>query len=153
MTIKLRPEQRKLWRRIYLNAFETGANVRESCAMADESVAEWEARGAFEEVDESSSSTIRECIPHTHLRLRVKLGDSNARPSPGDIVTHAEPLNGSGVVVSYRCHEAGFLEVHVVACGGNSNVGAEWAFVKPPRGFSDHGIVVGEASSTHEPRS
>lgn len=45
---KLRPEQRKLFRRIFLTAFDTGATVEEATTMADRSVAEWEARGAFE---------------------------------------------------------------------------------------------------------
>ena len=46
--MKLRPEQRKLFRRIFLTAFDTGATVEEATAMADKAVAEWEARGAFE---------------------------------------------------------------------------------------------------------
>lgn len=49
MTAKLRPEQRKLWRRIYLTAYESGANVHESCGDADSSVDEWEKRGAFDD--------------------------------------------------------------------------------------------------------
>ncbi len=48
MTEKLRPEQRKLWRRIYLTAFDDGANVNEAASCADRAVAHWEARGAFE---------------------------------------------------------------------------------------------------------
>ncbi len=48
MTEKLRPEQRKLWRRNYLTAFDDGANVNEAASCADRAVAHWEARGAFE---------------------------------------------------------------------------------------------------------
>ena len=45
---KLRPEQRKLWRRIYLTAFENGANANEAAYEADTAVQFWEERGAFE---------------------------------------------------------------------------------------------------------
>ena len=48
MTAKLRPEQRKLWRRIYLTAFDTDATVDDAATMADKAVAQWEERGAFE---------------------------------------------------------------------------------------------------------
>jgi hypothetical protein len=46
--MKLRPEQQKLWRRIYLNAFEGGATTAESAEMADTAVKQWEERGAFD---------------------------------------------------------------------------------------------------------
>lgn len=45
---KLRPEQRKLWRRIYLTAFENGANANEAAYEADTAVQFWDERGAFE---------------------------------------------------------------------------------------------------------
>lgn len=48
MSEKLRPEQRKLWRRINLTSFDTGSTVEESVANADNMVAQWEERGAFE---------------------------------------------------------------------------------------------------------
>jgi hypothetical protein len=49
MSEKLRPEQRKIWRRIYLTAFDAGSTPRESERMADEAIEQWEKRGAFDE--------------------------------------------------------------------------------------------------------
>jgi hypothetical protein len=54
---KLRPEQRKVWRRVYLTAFEAGSTTRESERMADEAVEQWEARGAFDEMSVYNSTT------------------------------------------------------------------------------------------------
>jgi hypothetical protein len=48
MTAKLRPEQRKLWRRVYLTVIENGANAKEAAYEADAAVLQWEERGAFE---------------------------------------------------------------------------------------------------------
>jgi len=56
MTAKLRPEQRKLWRRIYLTVIENGANAKEAVYEADSAVLQWEERGAFE-VEPVASST------------------------------------------------------------------------------------------------
>lgn len=48
MTEKLRPEQRKLWRRIYLTAFDGGANAKDAAYEADLAISQWDKRGAFE---------------------------------------------------------------------------------------------------------
>ncbi len=49
---KLKPEHRKLWRRVYLNEFEVQNQTPEASeAMADKVVAQWEARGAFDEAE------------------------------------------------------------------------------------------------------
>lgn len=55
--MKLRPEQRKLWRRIYLEAFESGSTVQEASQMADTAVKQWEERGAFDVEPALSTST------------------------------------------------------------------------------------------------
>lgn len=48
---KLKPEHRKLWRRIYLDSFEgDGTSPEEAERMADKVVAQWDARGAFDDV-------------------------------------------------------------------------------------------------------
>lgn len=53
---KLKPEHRKLWRRVYLNEFEVQNQTPEASeAMADKVVAQWEARGAFDVGDASSA--------------------------------------------------------------------------------------------------
>lgn len=47
---KLKPEHRKLWRRVYLNEFEAQNQSPEASeAMADKVVQQWEACGAFDE--------------------------------------------------------------------------------------------------------
>lgn len=46
---QLRPEQKKLWRRIYLQAMGRDGNAENACKEADAVVAHWEARGAFDE--------------------------------------------------------------------------------------------------------
>jgi hypothetical protein len=47
---KLKPEHRKLWRRIYLDSFEgDGTSPEEAERMADKVVEQWEARGAFDD--------------------------------------------------------------------------------------------------------
>lgn len=51
---KLRPEQRKLWRRIYLTAFDDGASVDEATLCVDRTVAQWEERGAFDDATDST---------------------------------------------------------------------------------------------------
>jgi len=57
MTAKLRPEHRKLWRRAYLAEFEgNGSSPEASRRIADEVVAQWEERGAFD-VEPGASST------------------------------------------------------------------------------------------------
>lgn len=49
--MKLKPEHRILWRRVYLNGFEAQSLSPEASeAMADKVVAQWEARGAFDDV-------------------------------------------------------------------------------------------------------
>lgn len=49
MSEKLRPEQRRLWRRAYLVEFEGNNSSPEySRQIADDVVAQWEERGAFD---------------------------------------------------------------------------------------------------------
>lgn len=150
---KLRPEQRKLFRRIFLTAFDTGATVEEATAMADRSVAEWEARGAFEaDAQEPPSPSPNLVTPHYHLRLRFSFHETGTRPVPGDIIICATgTVEGSGVVVSYRIHMANQIDVHAIVTGGNPNVGATWLFKTPLPGISANGEVIGESSHTHEP--
>jgi TPP-dependent trihydroxycyclohexane-1,2-dione (THcHDO) dehydratase len=46
---QLRPEQKKLWRRIYLQEKERGSSAEIAAREADAVVTHWEARGAFDE--------------------------------------------------------------------------------------------------------
>jgi len=57
---KLKPEHRKLWRRIYLDSFEgDGTSPEEAERMADKVVTQWERRGAFDD-DADTSSVLTE---------------------------------------------------------------------------------------------
>lgn len=57
---KLKPEHRKLWRRVYLNEFEVQNQSPEASeAMADKVVTQWEARGAFDETSVYNSEAWR----------------------------------------------------------------------------------------------
>ena len=63
--MKLRPEQRKLWRRIYLTAFEGGATSKEATYEADVAVHQWEERGAFEADVPMHESVARNIVSST----------------------------------------------------------------------------------------
>lgn len=155
MTEKLKPEQRKIWRRIYLSAFEGGATNEQSATMADIAVKQWEDRGAFDDDPQDKANSPPSITPHFHLRIRFPFHETGARPYVGEKLFYWADgsLQGTGVVVSYRIHASNELEVHAVTQGGNPNVGAEWQFEKPRTGISACGEVIGELSHTHEPRS
>lgn len=80
---KLKPEHRKLWRRVYLDEFEGhGATPEEAEAMADKVVASWDARGAFDDYTDTQSSPPMEPtkpfavrFPHECVLTLHKLGD------------------------------------------------------------------------------
>ncbi len=92
---KLRPEQRKLWRRIYLTAFENGANANEAAYEADTAVQFWDERGAFE-VELVASSAFN---PPYGMAF------------PGDIKQALAELRSCGVDVEHSIAIA-FLEQH-----------------------------------------
>lgn len=53
---KLKPEHRKLWRRVYLDEFEgRGTSPEDAERMADRVIAQWEKRGAFDETESETA--------------------------------------------------------------------------------------------------
>ena len=54
--MKLKPAQKRLWRRVYLAAFDAGASNIEAMEAADFAVKQWESRGAFDESHEQSAA-------------------------------------------------------------------------------------------------
>lgn len=161
MTEKLKPEQRKLWRRIYLAEFECcNASPEEAAAMADKVVAQWERRGAFDEATidattiataHSEPSIIDQTVhPHHHLRVRFPIYDVGSRPAVGDtLFCESSTDRGHGVVCSYRIHKSDTIDVNIVAHGGNPNEGATWTFYAHRPGIGASGTVLFESSGTH----
>ena len=79
---KLKPEHRKLWRRVYFYEFEELRHTAEDSAnMADKVVAQWEARGAFDEVERVTTPPTEERpISDTQRLRRIRAALENKTP-------------------------------------------------------------------------
>lgn len=108
---KLKPEHRRLWRRIYLNEFEVhNASPEESEGMADRVVALWERRGAF---DEMASETATD----------------TAFAAPMAVVMTGDPQSAYGIIQRER------LEEHLFVALGKPSDGVSYVLIaKTPIG-------------------
>ena len=80
MADKLRPNQKKLWRRIYLEMFDGGSTVDDAAIAADFAVRQWEERGAFDDEMECVNGAIALDDLNRHIE-RMKIASESLRAS------------------------------------------------------------------------
>lgn len=141
---KLKPEHRKLWRRVYFYEFEELRHTAEDSAnMADRVVAQWEARGAFDDVPESlpsSTTTPAALVPHSHAKLRALVSGDGFHVFSGDALHFG--MHGRAVVAWTARSVSNCITFDVVVESGQLMPGDKVVFRDPRPGIAADAVVV-----------
>jgi hypothetical protein len=152
MADKLRPKQKKLWRRIYLDMFDGGANVVDAVIAADLAVRQWEERGAFDDetiVDPvDASATVEEkwngvhtaYIHHSHVKMTAHAADGCFRVFHGDELWIG--LDGLAKVEGSWESSENSIVFDAVVFGAPPAIGATARFVTPRVGIGHDAKVI-----------
>jgi hypothetical protein len=135
---KLRPEQRKLWRKTYHQERDRGETPKIASDRADDAVNAWEARGAFDEGDETT--TVVRVPHHSHARMRaIASGD-------GYVVREGDELqvgpSGHAVVTRSAMSVSGCVTFDVMVFHDMLNPGDRITFRNPRPGVAIEAVVI-----------
>ncbi len=141
MTVeKLRPEQRKLWRKTYHQERDRCTAPKIAAERADDAVKEWEARGAFDEETDAASEQRPTIAAHSHAHMRAIASSEHCAVFPGDELRFG--AHGKAVVVWPSRPEPGCVTFDVIVRDGILLPGDKATFCSPRPGIATEAVAI-----------
>jgi hypothetical protein len=138
---KLRPEQRKLWRKTYHQERDRGVEPTVAATRADDAVTAWEERGAFDESDDARAAPQPpRLIAHSHAKMRAVAAKDGFPVFAGDVLTFAE--HRTAIVVWTVLSAGGCVTFDVLLEDGFLTAGDTAIFQKPRPGIAADAVVI-----------